>query len=132
MVWFRMNVGRRNNADPRWLVPIICRLGHVTKNDIGVFRIADRETKFEIAEPLAGRFAASVRRSTNDEDIRIEPAGAGGPMPPARAEGKPAKHRPNGGPGGGGKPPGAPRGPRPPGAQKPDKKKKRRPAPRAD
>ena len=76
MVSFRMSVGRRNNADPRWLVPIICRLGHVTKKDIGRIRIFDRETKFEIAEPVAGRFAASVRRSTpNDEDIRIEPAG---------------------------------------------------------
>ena len=28
-VWFRMNVGRRHNADPRWLLPLICRCGHV-------------------------------------------------------------------------------------------------------
>jgi ATP-dependent RNA helicase DeaD len=76
MVWFRMSVGRRNNADPRWLVPIICRLGHVTKKEIGVIRIFDRETKFEIAEHIAARFAASVRRSTNEEDIRIEPMAA--------------------------------------------------------
>jgi ATP-dependent RNA helicase DeaD len=77
MMWFRMSVGRRNNADPRWLVPIICRLGHVTKKEIGSIRIFDRETKFEIAEAIAGRFAAAVRRATpNDEDIRIEPAGA--------------------------------------------------------
>jgi ATP-dependent RNA helicase DeaD len=76
MAWFRMSVGRRNNADPRWLVPIICRLGHVTKKEIGSIRIFDRETKFEIAEAIAGRFAAAVRRATpNDEDIRIEPAG---------------------------------------------------------
>ena len=75
MVWFRMSVGRRNNADPRWLLPIICRLGHVTKKDIGTIRIFDRETKFEIAESMAGRVAAAVRRATpNDEDIRIEPA----------------------------------------------------------
>jgi ATP-dependent RNA helicase DeaD len=79
MTWFRMNVGRRNNADPRWLVPIICRLGHVTKKEIGVIRISDRETKFEIAEHIAGRFAASVRRSSNEEDIRIEPA-SGSPL----------------------------------------------------
>jgi ATP-dependent RNA helicase DeaD len=74
MVVFRMSVGRRNNADPRWLVPIICRLGHVTKKEIGVIRIFDRETKFEIAEHVAARFAASVRRSKDDEDIRVEPA----------------------------------------------------------
>ncbi|MDQ4060949.1 MAG: DEAD/DEAH box helicase [Pseudomonadota bacterium] len=86
MVWFRMSVGRRNNADPRWLVPIICRRGHVTKNEIGVIRIFDRETKFEIAEHAAGRFAASVHQST-EEDIRIEPAAAG-PGPAGRRQGK--------------------------------------------
>ena len=90
MAWFRMSVGRRNNADPRWLVPIICRLGHVTKKEIGSIRIFDRETKFEIAEAVAGRFAAAVRRATpNDEDIRIEPAG----MPDRKAGGKPLHRR---------------------------------------
>ncbi|MGO4573436.1 DEAD/DEAH box helicase [Microvirga sp. 2TAF3] len=77
MVWFRMSVGRRNNADPRWLLPIICRLGHVTKKEIGTIRIFDGETKFEIAQSIAPKFAAAVRK-TNDEDIRIEPAEAPG------------------------------------------------------
>jgi ATP-dependent RNA helicase DeaD len=27
--WFRLNAGRRHNADPRWLLPLICRYGHV-------------------------------------------------------------------------------------------------------
>lgn len=77
MAWFRMSVGRRNNADPRWLLPIICRLGHVTKKDIGTIRIFDQETKFEIAQSIASKFAAAVRKA-NDEDIRIEPAEAPG------------------------------------------------------
>ena len=33
--WFRISVGRRGNADPKWLIPMICRLGHLTKKDIG-------------------------------------------------------------------------------------------------
>jgi ATP-dependent RNA helicase DeaD len=74
MVWFRMNVGRTNNADPKWIVPVICRLGHVTKNEIGVIKIFDRETKFEIIESVAARFAASVRKSSNDESVNIQPA----------------------------------------------------------
>jgi ATP-dependent RNA helicase DeaD len=82
--WFRMNVGRRNNADPRWLVPIICRLGHVTKREIGAIRIFDRETRFEIALPAAGKFAAAVRRSSGEEDVRIEPAD--GPPQPGKAK----------------------------------------------
>ncbi|HZB61434.1 MAG TPA: DEAD/DEAH box helicase [Microvirga sp.] len=73
MVWFRMSVGRRNNADPRWLLPVICRLGHVTKKEIGSIKIFDNETKFQIAKSHATKFAAAARK-TNDEDIRIEPA----------------------------------------------------------
>src|SRR5918997_3430271 len=26
-VWFRMNIGRRHNADARWLLPLLCRRG---------------------------------------------------------------------------------------------------------
>ena len=26
-LWFRMDIGRRHNADPRWLLPLICRRG---------------------------------------------------------------------------------------------------------
>jgi len=29
-VWFRLNVGRERNADPKWLLPEICRQGEVT------------------------------------------------------------------------------------------------------
>ena len=84
MALFRMTVGRRNNADPRWLVPIICRRGHVTKKDIGLIRIFDRETQFEIAPHAAAHFAAAVRRTGDDEDIRIEPTG----KLPGTAQGK--------------------------------------------
>ena len=90
-VWFRMNVGRQNNADPRWLLPLICRIGHLTKRDVGAIRIFDSETKFSISTAMAGKFAAAVRRS-GDEEVRIEPlppeGGMQGPGPRAR-NGKP-------------------------------------------
>lgn len=70
--WFRLNVGRAKNADPKWLVPLICRLGHVTKSDIGVIRIFDRETKFEIARETAAKFADIVK-GVAEGDVRIEP-----------------------------------------------------------
>jgi ATP-dependent RNA helicase DeaD len=83
-VWFQMNIGRNRNADPAWLVPLICRRGHVTKREIGAIRIFERETKFEIARQAAGRFASAVRRSDGkDGEIRIEPIRAG-PRGPAR------------------------------------------------
>jgi ATP-dependent RNA helicase DeaD len=81
-VWFRLNVGREKNADPKWLIPLICRLGHVTKPDIGAIRIFDRETKFEIAPATAPRFAeASAGAAENG--IRVSPA-AGPPGPKER------------------------------------------------
>lgn len=71
MTWFRMSVGRQQNADPKWLIPLICRLGHVTKKDIGSIRIYDRDTKFEITQEVAARFQAALTASP-DEEIRIE------------------------------------------------------------
>jgi len=73
--WYRLAVGRSANADPKWLIPLICRLGHVTKKDIGQIRIFDRETKFEIAPEAEARFTAALKAHP-DEKMRIEPAGA--------------------------------------------------------
>jgi ATP-dependent RNA helicase DeaD len=79
MAWFRINIGRQGNADPRWLIPLLCRRGHVTKKEIGTIRIMDRETKFGIAERVASRFASAAKRSNDqrddsDADLKIEPA----------------------------------------------------------
>ena len=43
-VWFRLNVGRQRNADPKWILPLICRVGHITKAEIGPIRIFGDET----------------------------------------------------------------------------------------
>ena len=91
-VWFRLAVGRNSNADPKWLIPMICRRGHVTKKDIGQIRIFDRETKFEIARDAVDRFKAAVA-SAPGEPIRIEPAGAPGERRPADGDSAPRPHR---------------------------------------
>jgi len=70
-VWFRLDVGRDKNADPRWLLPMICRQGMVTKQDIGAIRIFDTETRFEIDEDAAERFIEATRRVKSGE-VRIE------------------------------------------------------------
>jgi ATP-dependent RNA helicase DeaD len=68
-IWFRMDIGRRHNADPRWILPLLCRRGHVTKNEIGAIRIAANETMFEIPRPIAGRFMTAVKRTqSGDQD----------------------------------------------------------------
>jgi ATP-dependent RNA helicase DeaD len=71
-VWFKINVGRRNNADPKWLLPLLCRRGGVTKNDIGAIRIAADETFVGIAAVAAARFAKAVAKPGHDEDNDVE------------------------------------------------------------
>ncbi len=68
VVWFRMNIGRRQNADPRWLLPLICRRGQITKNEIGAIRIAAGETMFQIPSKIAGKFAKALTRTASDAD----------------------------------------------------------------
>ena len=124
-VWFRMSVGRGANADPRWLLPLLCRRGHITKRDIGAIRIFQTETRFEIPRAIAGKFVDSLKRTAGEEDgVVIEPAGDAPTPPPAqlRHRGPPRDGRPNagaprggprGGPGGGfGGAPGGPGGPK--------------------
>jgi ATP-dependent RNA helicase DeaD len=127
--WFRMSVGRSQNADPRWLLPLICRRGHITRNEIGAIRIQPTETLFEIPSALASRFIAALKRTEADhaeDDIAIEqadgpPAGGSGHGGPRRGPGggnRPMGGRPAGGPGGGPRrysprpTQGGPRGPR--------------------
>ena len=93
-IWFRMPIGRQDKADPKWLVPLICRLGGVTKRDIGAIRIADRETLFEISPGMVERFRACLS-ATDDDEVRIEAANG---APPASATRHPPRSaRPPGG-----------------------------------
>ena len=84
-VWFRVSVGRKNNADPKWLIPLICRQGNITKAEIGSIRIFDSETKFEILPGAAAAFTESVG-SAGAHDPKIEPAlpPGGAPQPGGR------------------------------------------------
>jgi len=78
MVWYRINIGRDKNADPKWLMPTICRLGHVTKRDIGSIKIFDRETKFEITLEMKAKFEAAIALGLED-GVKIDPAVKPGP-----------------------------------------------------
>jgi ATP-dependent RNA helicase DeaD len=69
--WFRLDIGRKKNADPKWLLPMLCRKGNVARQDIGTIKILEHETRVEIAEPVATQFAANMRRPGGD-NIRVE------------------------------------------------------------
>jgi ATP-dependent RNA helicase DeaD len=73
--WFRINAGRRHNADPRWLLPLICRYGHVTRAEIGAIRLAQNESYFQVSERATPGFVKALRRATigpEDQGLVIE------------------------------------------------------------
>ncbi len=72
-VWFRLNVGRERNADPKWLLPEICRQGEVTKKDIGAIRVFEMETLFQIDPAIAPKFTILVSERKKG-GVRISPA----------------------------------------------------------
>ena len=93
IVWFRLDIGRRQNADPRWLLPLICRRGHVTRDEIGAIRIGPAETMVQIPRGIADRFFAATRRTAGQDGdeggVQIVPAD--GPPP----QGAPRGRQPN-------------------------------------
>jgi ATP-dependent RNA helicase DeaD len=104
-----MDIGRRQNADPRWVMPLICRRGHITRNEIGAIRIGQTETYFQVPRAIAGKFAEAIVATAASEENGGYVAIAPSDEPPRMAARENAKRgKPNGAgprPGGGGKPP---------------------------
>ncbi|TPI20263.1 DEAD/DEAH box helicase [Mesorhizobium sp. B3-2-1] len=59
-VWFSLSVGRRQNAEPRWLIPMLCRAGSISKREIGAIKMQPEETFVQIAADWAERFLAAI------------------------------------------------------------------------
>lgn len=59
-VWFSLSVGRKESAEPRWLLPMLCRAGHITKHDIGAIRVQQTETYVEIAPGCVDQFLTAL------------------------------------------------------------------------
>jgi len=55
-VWITLTVGYAQKAEPRWLIPMLCKAGGITKRDIGTIRIENRETHVELNAAVVERF----------------------------------------------------------------------------
>ncbi len=75
MAWFSINIGRAQKADPKWLLPLICRMGGVEKRDVGAIRIQPDETRFEISVSRAEEFADNLPDDAED-NVRVTRAEA--------------------------------------------------------
>ena len=65
-VWYAIDLGRNKNAEARWILPMICRRGHLTKREIGAIRIFERETRFQITAEAVERFEAVALKADGD------------------------------------------------------------------
>ncbi|MBY6155985.1 DEAD/DEAH box helicase [Pseudooceanicola nitratireducens] len=58
--WFALSVGRNDRAEPRWLLPLLCRAGGLDKTAIGAIRVQQDETYVELAEASVPEFEAKL------------------------------------------------------------------------
>lgn len=72
-VWFSLSLGRKQNAEPRWLIPMLCRSGNISKRDIGAIKMKPTETFVEIHLSAAEGFAEAIGPKMLIEDsIRVK------------------------------------------------------------
>ncbi|GGE39099.1 DEAD/DEAH box helicase [Actibacterium pelagium] len=69
-VWFSISGGRDAGAEPRRLLPAICKAGDLTKDDIGAIRIRQDMSYVQILETSVPTFLAAL-----GGDMRIEGKG---------------------------------------------------------
>jgi len=78
-VWFSLNVGRKQKAEPKWILPMLMKSGGLKKGDIGAIKIIDRQTFVEIAPKGVEGFLKTI-----GPDMKIEAA-----ITVSRVDGKP-------------------------------------------
>ena len=59
-VWFSLNLGRKQKAEPRWILPMLCKSGDLKKHQIGAIKISDSATFIEIAPDGVDRFVSAI------------------------------------------------------------------------
>ncbi|MCB2093939.1 MAG: DEAD/DEAH box helicase [Rhodobacteraceae bacterium] len=93
--WFALSLGRKHRAEPRWILPMLCRAGNIGRDDVGAIRLQETETFVEILATRTTAITAAIGaggRLEGDVTIRAlsEPPFGG------RAEGTGATPGPQG------------------------------------
>ncbi|WP_375690376.1 DEAD/DEAH box helicase [Pseudooceanicola sp. LIPI14-2-Ac024] len=94
--WFSLSVGRNDRAEPRWILPLLCRAGGLEKESIGAIRVQNSETHVEIADPAVAAFLTALGEGGVLEDGVTATQMAEAPertAPPARRAPGPKRDR---------------------------------------
>ncbi len=85
-VWFAIAGGRAAHHDPRRLLPMLCKAGNITRDDIGAIRIRDEESFFQISDTAAVAFEKAVGSEIEGDALRRSEA----PSSQGQGQGRPA------------------------------------------
>ena len=67
-VWFTVSTGRNDGAEPRTLLPMLCRVGDLTRDDIGAIRVQPRHSYVEVAEGAVNKLVSALGADMKAED----------------------------------------------------------------
>jgi len=67
-VWFSLSIGQEGRADPRWLLPMLCRAGDLSRRDIGAIRVQEVRTLVQIHADAGARFMSALGAGMQLED----------------------------------------------------------------
>jgi ATP-dependent RNA helicase DeaD len=98
--WVSLSVGRGRNAEPKWLIPMLCKAGGITKRQLGSIRIDQDETFVEIDAAIVDEFITRIGKGGHIEKSihvkRVEGAPAARERrPPRKPEGAAYGDRPS-------------------------------------
>ena len=85
--WFAISGGHNQNAEPRRLLPMLCKAGNLTKDDIGAIRVQQDQSFVEIRNASVPTFLKSIGKAMTVEagatvtELADPPAAANEPRP---------------------------------------------------
>ncbi|HGG63670.1 MAG TPA: DEAD/DEAH box helicase, partial [Rhodobacteraceae bacterium] len=70
--WISLTIGRNQKAEPRWLLPMLCRAGDITKRDIGAIRMQPDETFVQLNAQISNDFMKALGgKKELEEGIKV-------------------------------------------------------------
>lgn len=92
--WISLNIGRKKNAEARWLLPMLCKAGGLGRDDIGAIRINPSDTHVELTKDGARRLFETIGSdAVLEKGVRAYPLD--GPPAPSQATRDDAAPRPH-------------------------------------